>query len=132
MATKIQDDDRIENAEEQDEAEEQEEEEAEDEAEEQAEEAEEDEAPKAKSKKAPTKSKKEAPAKKAGGGIVAGLREAYIAAYLKNPDGVSTEKVLAALEKKGIVPSKGTIHVQLATVKATLKSLHDRGVLKVE
>ena len=70
--------------------------------------------------------------KKPGGGIVAGLRETYITAYLKSPKNVSTEKVLATLEKKGIIPGKGTINVQLATVKATLKSLNERGALNLK
>lgn len=101
-------------------------------------EEEEEEAPVKKAKpKKPAKEEEdedEAPAKvkkPAGTGIVAALREAYITAYLKDPE-VSTSKILAALEKKGIVPGKGTINVQLATVKATLKSLKDRGVLSAE
>jgi hypothetical protein len=37
---------------------------------------------------------------------------------------------LAKLEKKGIVPGKGTIGVQLAAIKSTLASLQKRGALK--
>ena len=90
----------------------------------------EEEEPVKKSKKASVK-----PATKPAGGIVAGLREAYIDAYLKNPSKDPkelTNKVLAVLAKKGIVPGKGTLGVQLSTIKATLKSLHDRGVLNIK
>jgi hypothetical protein len=88
----------------------------------------EEEAPKAK-KKGDTPFEKKAP----GTGIVENLREAYLDAFLAAPDKspkALTDKVLAKLEKKGIVPGKGTIGVQLAAIKSTLASLQKRGALK--
>jgi hypothetical protein len=88
----------------------------------------EEEAPKAK-KKGDTPFEKKAP----GTGIVENLREAYLDAFLAAPDKspkAFTDKVLAKLEKKGIVPGKGTIGVQLAAIKSTLASLQKRGALK--